>query len=75
LNGRVDPELVQAPRMIRTLPSPVREQALDALTHAIVIVFRAAVPLAIIGFVVALAMPNRPLRSAAAMSAAAPSGD
>jgi EmrB/QacA subfamily drug resistance transporter len=73
LNGRIDPELVQAPRMIRELPSPVREQALDALTHAIVIVFRAAVPLVVIGFVVALAMPNRPLRSAPAMKTDGPS--
>jgi len=75
LNGRIDPELVQAPRMIRELPSPVREQALDALTQAIVIVFRAAVPLAIIGFVIALALPERPLRSSAALDPTSPSGD
>ncbi|NDD97451.1 MAG: MFS transporter, partial [Actinobacteria bacterium] len=75
LNGRIDPKLVQAPRMIKKLPSPTREQALDALTHAIVIVFRGALPLIIIAFVVALAMPNRPLRSATTLTPVAPSAD
>lgn len=73
LNGRVDPKLVQVPRMIKKLPSPTREQALDALTHAIVIVFRAAVPLTLIAFVVALALPNRPLRSASTVNPSEPS--
>lgn len=73
LNGRIDPKLVQAPRMIKKLPSPTREQALDALTHAIVVVFRGAVPLIAIAFVVALAMPNRPLRSAESMMSGRPS--
>ena len=75
LNGRVDPKLVQAPRMIKKLPSPIRETALDALTHAIVVVFRGAIPLIVLAFVVALAMPNRPLRSAESMMAGTPSVD
>jgi hypothetical protein len=75
LNGRIDPALVQAPREIGNLPSPDREIALDALTHAIVVVFRGALPLIVLALVVALAIPNRPLRSAESMMAGQPSGD
>lgn len=63
LSGGIDPELIQAPRQIKNLPSPDREQALEVMTGAINTVFRAAVPVMIVAFLIALTIPSRPLRS------------
>ncbi|MFM7871375.1 MAG: MFS transporter, partial [Actinomycetota bacterium] len=63
LSDRIDPDLIRAPREIKNLPGPEKEQALDVLTHAINMVFRGAVPVMIIAFFIALTVPARPLRS------------
>lgn len=63
LSDGIDPNLVRAPRQIKFLPSPDKERALDALTHAINMVFRGAVPVMVIAFFIALTVPAKPLRS------------
>lgn len=63
LDGRVSRELVDAPRKIHDLPPAQREQALDALTHAITTVFKWGVPVMAISAVFAFLLPERPLRT------------
>lgn len=69
LAGRVDPDLIRVPREIKNLPSPAREVALEGLTDAINIVFRATLPVMAIAFLIALAVPGLPLRGATTMNA------
>ena len=63
LSGRIDPRLVQSPRMIKKLAEPERTEALSALTHALTTVFKIAVPVMFIVFVVSTRIPNKPLRT------------
>lgn len=63
LSDGIDPELIRAPREIKNLPSPNKEQALEVLTGAINSVFRAAVPVMLVAFLIALTIPALPLRS------------
>jgi EmrB/QacA subfamily drug resistance transporter len=57
---------------IQALPEPVRHLVLAAFAGAIDDVFRFAVPLVAIAFVVALFLPERPLRGGRASQAASP---
>jgi len=68
LSDGIDPELIRAPREIKNLPAASKEQALDVMTGAINSVFRAAVPVMIVAFVIALTIPARPLRSTTSMN-------
>jgi EmrB/QacA subfamily drug resistance transporter len=63
LDGRVPRELVDAPRKIHDLPDAQRDQALDALTHAITSVFMWGVPVVAASAVFAFLLPERPLRT------------
>jgi hypothetical protein len=63
LDGRVPRELVDAPRKIHDLPDAQRDQALDALTHAITTVFLWGVPVVALSAVFAFLLPERPLRT------------
>lgn len=64
----IDPALIRVPRQIKNLPSPDKEQALEVLTHAINMVFRGAVPVIAVAFLIALTVPARPLRSTTSIS-------
>ncbi|MFM7262501.1 MAG: MDR family MFS transporter [Acidimicrobiales bacterium] len=66
LQGRVDPQLLRAPRHINDLPEPGRTQALDAISHAITTVFRWAVPLIALAAVLTVMVRELPLRQHAA---------
>lgn len=68
LSGRVDPDIIRVPREIKNLPSPLREDALSGLADSISVVFRSALPLMAIAFLVALTVPGLPLRGATAMN-------
>ncbi len=68
LAGRVDPDLIRVPREIKNLPSPQREEALAGLTDAINIVFRSALPVMAIAFLIALTIPGIPLRGTTAIT-------
>ena len=63
LAGEVAPELLRRPRDIGDLPEPQRTQTLDAVTDAITGTFMITVPFAIVGFLLLLALPERPLRT------------
>jgi EmrB/QacA subfamily drug resistance transporter len=56
------PELIRAPRTIRSLEQPLREQALGHLAGAITSVYRAAIPVAVLGVAAALLIRPQPLR-------------
>lgn len=68
VDGKVAPELLQRPREIRDLPEPLQTDTLNAMTDAITATFRFALPLALLGFVLLLALPERPLRTTSALS-------
>ena len=63
LSDRIDPGLVQAPRMIKKLPEPQRTEALTALTNALTVVFKISIPVLVIALFCAVRIPIRPLRS------------
>jgi EmrB/QacA subfamily drug resistance transporter len=63
VQGKVAPELLQRPREIRNLPEPQQTATLEAMTEGITATFRFTVPLAIVGFMLLLALPERPLRT------------
>lgn len=63
ISGRVPPELLQRPRAIHDLPDEQRTLAMDVLLDGITKVFAVAVPLMLVGLVLSLFLPERPLRS------------
>lgn len=65
ITGNIDMQLVQAPRKIKALPSPMREEALTVFAHAVTTVFRTAVPVVVIILILALLIPGRQLRGRA----------
>jgi EmrB/QacA subfamily drug resistance transporter len=54
--------LTAGPQAIRSLPAPARDAVIHALANSIHVVFLAAVPLAIVAFLVTWLLPERPLR-------------
>ena len=68
LAGEVSQEVLRRPRDIGDLPEPQRTQTLDAVTHAITGTFMITVPLALVGFMLLLALPERPLRTTSALT-------
>jgi hypothetical protein len=62
----VDPtELRSSPEVLRTLPAEVHAGVIQAFAHSIDTIFLVAAPCALIGFVLALLLPELPLRSRA----------
>jgi L-cystine uptake protein TcyP (sodium:dicarboxylate symporter family) len=71
--GRLDPSsLARAPEAIARLAPPVRDAVVGGIAHAVDLVFLAAVPVAVVGFVLALALREIPLRDTAHMGAESP---
>ena len=70
LTGRIDEKLIQAPRNIKKLDSPMREEALSVFAHAVTTVFRAAVPIVVLSLIVAIFIPGRQLKGRAPSSEA-----
>lgn len=68
LAGTVSPDVLRRPREIGDLPEPQRTQTLDAVTDAITGTFRFTIPLAVLGFILLLALPERPLRTTSALT-------
>jgi len=65
LTGNIDMELVQAPRAIKNLPSPMREETLSVFTHAVTTVFRMAIPVLIVTVILSCLIPGRQLKGRA----------
>jgi EmrB/QacA subfamily drug resistance transporter len=62
IGEQIDPALVRAPREIKRLPDGLREDVLDVLADGITTVFKVAVPLAVVSFVMSLLIKEIPLR-------------
>ena len=71
--GPIDPALITgSPAMIRTLPPAVQTAVAEAFARSIVSVFRWAIPFAAISLILALAIPEHPLRVTAHIGAPGP---
>ena len=57
------------------VPPPIKTLVIDALAHSISTVFLMAVPLTFIAFLLALALPERPLRTTAHVGVEAVAGE
>lgn len=64
--GKVDEELLRKPREINKLPEPSRSLAINVVADAITLVYRAAIPLAVVALVLAYFVKEIPLRTHAA---------
>jgi EmrB/QacA subfamily drug resistance transporter len=67
--------VASGPKAIAKLPPQARALVLDALAHSISTVFLMAVPLTFITFLLALALPERPLRTTAHVGVEAVAGE
>ncbi len=74
LTPGVDPRLASTIEGVRSLPPAAREPITAAYADALHVVFLAAVPVAAVGFVVALLLKEIPLRDTARMSAGGNAG-
>jgi predicted MFS family arabinose efflux permease len=63
ITGKVDKALLQAPREIKSIPDiELREQVLDVLANGITFLYKVAIPVAILVIIIAVRLPDRPLR-------------
>ncbi len=68
--GGIDPATLQgSPGVIRALPPAVHQAVVGAVANSVHVVFIAAVPLTVIGFLVILFLKERPLRETAHIGA------
>jgi MFS family permease len=63
---RVDPKLLRAPRKIDALPEPSRTEVINAMLDGITTIFRYAIPLMVIAFLISTRVKELPLRTHAA---------
>jgi EmrB/QacA subfamily drug resistance transporter len=70
----IDPRLALSVDGVRSLPAAVREPVTAGYADALHVVFLAAVPVAAVGFIVALLLKEIPLRDTARMSAGGNAG-
>ncbi|MGC4941778.1 MDR family MFS transporter [Kribbella sp. DT2] len=70
----IDPRLATTVEGVRSLPAAAREPVTAAYADALHVVFLTAVPVALLGFVVALFLKQVPLRDTARMAAGGNSG-
>jgi EmrB/QacA subfamily drug resistance transporter len=74
--SRFDVKALQAsPAQIRALPSAIQDGIIEAIAHSIHTVFLAALPVAAMGFLVALLLKERPLRKFAHIGGGDPAGE
>ena len=66
LELRVDPKLLRAPRKIDALPEPSRTEVINAMLDGITTIFRYAIPLMVIAFLISTRVKELPLRTHAA---------
>jgi len=69
----IDPALLTgSPAVIRALPPDVQGAVAEAVARSVTTVFRWAIPFAVVSFLLALAIPEHPLRETAHIGAAPP---
>ena len=71
LTGKVDEQVLQAPRKIKDLPEPTRSDVLEVLSNAITNIYKIAIPISILVIIIALRLPARPLRQTTGMQSQA----
>lgn len=71
LTGKVDEQVLQAPRKIKDLPEPTRSDVLEVLSSAITNIYKIAIPISILVIIIALRLPARPLRQTTGMQSQA----
>jgi len=69
LPAGVDPRLLQSPKGVHALPSPLRELVINGYAEALQDVFTAAIPVGLIAAVIALFLKQVPLRDTARAAA------
>jgi EmrB/QacA subfamily drug resistance transporter len=65
----LDPRLLQSPKGVHSLPSPIKQLAVDGYAGALQNVFLAAVPVGLLAMLVALFLKQVPLRDSARAAA------
>ncbi|MFM7095010.1 MAG: hypothetical protein ACKOYL_10725, partial [Actinomycetota bacterium] len=74
ITGKVDKNLLRAPRKIKSIPDvDLRNQVLDVLANGITFLYKVAIPIAIVVILIAIRLPDRALRQTT--GAPAPSAD
>jgi EmrB/QacA subfamily drug resistance transporter len=73
--GKVDPQLLRKPREINSLPEPGRSLAIEVVSDAITLVYRAAIPLGVVALVLAYLVKEVPLRTHAAFEDSSVTGN
>ncbi|HZM75568.1 MAG TPA: MDR family MFS transporter [Candidatus Limnocylindrales bacterium] len=65
----LDPRLLESPKGVHALPSPIRELVVGGYTEALQTVFAAAIPVGLLAMVIALFLKQVPLRDTARTAA------
>jgi hypothetical protein len=74
-NGLDTKAIASGPKAIAALPAQIQTVVIDALAYAIHVVFLFGVPLTFVAFLLALMLPERPLRTTAHIGAEATAGE
>ncbi|MTH92925.1 MAG: MFS transporter, partial [Actinobacteria bacterium] len=65
--GKIDEKYLQAPRQIKNLEEPLRSDVLRVLGDGITSLYAVAIPIAIVVLIIAIRLPERPLRKTSGM--------
>jgi MFS family permease len=65
--GQIDEKYLQAPRQIKNLEEPLRSDVLRVLGDGITNLYAVAIPIAIVVLIIAIRLPERPLRKTSGM--------
>ena len=67
IEGQIDEKYLQAPREIKNLEEPLRGNVLRVLGDGITNLYAVAIPIAIVVLIIAIRLPERPLRKTSGM--------
>jgi MFS family permease len=67
IEGQIDEKYLQAPRQIKNLEEPLRSDVLRVLGDGITNLYAVAIPIAIVVLIIAIRLPERPLRKTSGM--------
>ena len=67
IEGQIDEKYLQAPREIKNLEEPLRGDVLRVLGDGITNLYAVAIPIAIVVLIIAIRLPERPLRKTSGM--------
>jgi hypothetical protein len=67
VEGKIDEKYLQAPRQIKNLAEPLRSDVLRVLGDGITNLYTVAIPIALVVLIIAIRLPERPLRKTSGM--------